>query len=66
MRIAAREYHWRVWDWSVLTDSNCITSCSTPDSVSFFGQDGIHLTRLGYETTADSLYQAIMTSGKHF
>lgn len=66
MRMAARQYHWRVWDWSVLTDSNCIASCATPDSVAFFGQDGIHLTRLGYETTADSLYQAIMTSGKHF
>lgn len=66
MRMAARQYHWRVWDWSVLTDRNCVTSCSTPDSVAFFGQDGIHLTRLGYETTADSLYEAILSSGKHF
>lgn len=66
MRIAARQYRWRVWDWSVLTDRNCITSCSTPDAVPFFGPDGIHMTKLGYETTADSLYEAIINSSKHF
>lgn len=66
IRHASRQYHWRVWDWSVLTEKNCVTSCATPDAVPFFRGDGIHLTKAGYETTADALFDALITSDRHF
>lgn len=66
MRIAARRFNWRVWDWASLTAQNCVSGCGTPDAVPFFGPDGIHMTKQGYETTADALYTSIISSYKHY
>lgn len=66
MRIAARRFNWRVWDWASLTERNCVSGCGTPDAAPFFGPDGIHMTKQGYEATADALYTSIISSYQHY
>jgi lysophospholipase L1-like esterase len=66
IRNAAYAYRWRVWDWSELTERNCVSACYAASAVPFFRQDGIHLTKEGYLTTADALFYAIMKSIRIF
>ena len=64
MRQLAADNRWRVWDWSALVSRNCYVSCFNTDSGPAFQPDGIHLTRKGYELTADVLFEAIVSGSR--
>jgi lysophospholipase L1-like esterase len=60
MRRAASANQWRVWDWSLLTSRLCAATASPNRGEGFFAGDSIHLSRAGYEASADALFEAIV------
>ena len=60
----ARAHGWRTWDWSAVTGAACTPTCRTASGEAMFQPDGIHLSRKGYEESADALFEAIL-AGMH-